>query len=38
MMTLAASFDRPKIVNILCQIKGDPRIENAKAGSIRQRW
>ncbi|KAF1790038.1 Ankyrin repeat-containing domain [Phytophthora cactorum] len=33
MMTLAASFDRAKVVSILCQIKGDPRIENAKGWS-----
>ncbi|POM70791.1 Ankyrin repeat, PH and SEC7 domain containing protein secG-like, partial [Phytophthora palmivora] len=33
MMTLAATFGRAKVVSILCQIKGDPRIENAKGWS-----
>ncbi|KAK1946210.1 Ankyrin-1 [Phytophthora citrophthora] len=33
MLTLAATFGRAKAVGILCQIKGDPRIENAKGWS-----
>ncbi|KAG7394059.1 hypothetical protein PHYBOEH_005885 [Phytophthora boehmeriae] len=33
MLTLAATFGRAKVVNILCQIKGDPRLENAKGWS-----
>ncbi|EEY65361.1 uncharacterized protein PITG_17017 [Phytophthora infestans T30-4] len=33
MMTLAATFGRAKVVSILCQVKGDPRIENAKGWS-----
>ncbi|KAG1695140.1 hypothetical protein DVH05_020781 [Phytophthora capsici] len=33
MLTLAATFGRAKVVNILCQVKGDPRIENAKGWS-----
>ncbi|KAL3656796.1 hypothetical protein V7S43_018253 [Phytophthora oleae] len=33
MLTLAATFGRAKVVSILCQIKGDPRIENAKGWS-----
>ena len=30
MLTLAAANGRAKVVNILCQIKADPKIENAK--------
>lgn len=30
MLTLAAASGRAKVVNILCQIKADPKIENAK--------
>lgn len=33
MMTLASAFNRPHVVNILCQIKGKPEIENAKGWS-----
>ncbi|RLN60799.1 hypothetical protein BBJ28_00022406, partial [Nothophytophthora sp. Chile5] len=33
MMTLAATYGRARVVNILCQIKGDPRVENAKGWS-----
>ncbi|OWY98189.1 LOW QUALITY PROTEIN: hypothetical protein PHMEG_00031104 [Phytophthora megakarya] len=36
MMTLAAMFGRAKVVSILCQIKGDPRIETAKVSTIRE--
>uniref|UniRef100_K3WNH5 Uncharacterized protein n=1 Tax=Globisporangium ultimum (strain ATCC 200006 / CBS 805.95 / DAOM BR144) TaxID=431595 RepID=K3WNH5_GLOUD len=32
MLTLAAAHGRAKVVSILCQIKADPRIENAKVG------
>jgi len=39
MLTLAAAFGRAAVVNILCQIKGDPSIENAKVGcSATQRY
>lgn len=38
MLTLAAAFGRAAVVNILCQIKGDPSVENAKVGrSVTQR-
>lgn len=30
MLTLAAANGRAKVVSILCQIKADPKIENAK--------
>ncbi|KAL4124297.1 hypothetical protein PRIC2_010134 [Phytophthora ramorum] len=30
MLTLAATFGRAKVVSILCQVKGNPHIENAK--------
>ncbi|KAF1319089.1 Ankyrin repeat, ph and sec7 domain containing protein secg-like, partial [Globisporangium splendens] len=33
MLTLAAAHGRAKVVSILCQIKADPRIENAKGWS-----
>lgn len=33
MLTLAAANGRAKVVSILCQIKADPKIENAKGWS-----
>lgn len=33
MLTLAATWGRAKVVSILCQVKADPKIENAKGWS-----